>query len=139
MSCSEPVSSEAYCLAEGWSRGERTCTLPFVHPAWGSQQAAPTEEAVPPNSDGGAISRRAARCRGLGSSKVAADHDLGLDDSLASEHDVLGANESCLAGDFIARVLQAAQRRERQSWWQGDICSRVFPYGLDILAPGWSS
>jgi hypothetical protein len=41
-----------------------------------------------------------------GTGEVAADHGLGLDDRLAAEHDVLGADKVRLAGHLVARVLR---------------------------------
>lgn len=82
----------------------------LVDPAGGPQQHGAREEAVSADGDGGGVCRRGVAARGRGrrrggADEVAADHDLGLDDGLAAEHDVLGADEDGLAGDLVAGVL----------------------------------
>lgn len=81
----------------------------LVHAAGGTQQGAPGEEAVAADGDGGVAGRGAGR-RGRGgrggcSGEVAADHDFGLDDGLAAEHDVLSSDEDSPAGHLVAGVL----------------------------------
>lgn len=81
---------------------------PLVHSPWGPETAASAEEAVSADGDGGVVGGGGgARGRrgGDGSGQVAADHNLGLDDCLAAEHDVLRADEGGFSGDLVARVL----------------------------------
>jgi hypothetical protein len=79
--------------------------VPFVQATRWSQAAPPTQEAVTPYRYGCVVRGRARLRRCLdGPDEVAADHDFRLDDGLAAEHDVLGADERGLASDLVARV-----------------------------------
>lgn len=81
---------------------------PLVHSPGGPETAASAEEAVSADGDGGVVGGSGGAGRrwgGDGSGQVAADHNLGLDDCLAAEHDVLGADEGGFSGDLVARVL----------------------------------
>lgn len=83
--------------------------IPLVHPSWGPQTATSAEEAVPADGDGGVGCRGASAGTAGGSCEVAADHDLLLDDGLAAEHDILGADQGSFASHLVAGVLYAAQ------------------------------
>ena len=88
-------------------RSSRLCA-PFVYASWGSQTATLAEKTVTADGDGGIASRCAgagARGRLRGSIKVTPDHGFCLDDRLASEHDVLGADQDRLPGHLVACVL----------------------------------
>ena len=112
-------------LASNWSdhqrpdTGQRTArNRPLVQPPRGTQTAAAAQKAVASDGDGGAARGGAAGRlgRGLdGPDEVAADHDVGLDDRLAAEHDVLGADERGFARHLVSRVR------------------------LNVLSPRWSS
>lgn len=84
----------------------------LVHSPRRAQHHAPAQEAVPADGDGcvGGGGAAAAGCRGggggRGSDEVAADHDVGLDDGLAAEDNVLRADEDGFAGDLVASVLE---------------------------------
>lgn len=83
-------------------------SVPFVKPTGGTQTAPSAEETVATNCDGSIASGRASGRGGRGwkrSDEVAADHDFLLDDRLAAEHDVLGADERSFARHLVARVL----------------------------------
>lgn len=81
---------------------------PFIHASWRAQTATLAKEAVAANSNGGVAGggRPGARAGDGCARKVTSDHGVLHNDSLASQHDVLGADESGLAGDLVARVLQ---------------------------------
>jgi len=73
------------------------------------------------------------------SDKVAADHDFLLDDRLAAEHDVLGANERGFPGHFVARVLCGCRVQHSRNCRATDSVLTVSMYSplgglLDILA-----
>lgn len=87
----------------------------LVQAAGGAEEHAAREEAVAADGDGGGARGRRGR-RGRGAHQVAADHDLGLDDRLAAEHDVLRAHEDGLAGDLVARVLCGGGAVSWRSW-----------------------
>lgn len=57
----------------------------------------------------GASTRRRLGC--CCSNEIASDHDFGLDDGLAAQHDVLRTDEDGLAGDLVTGVL--VERRDR--------------------------
>ncbi|KAI6748734.1 hypothetical protein HG531_007681 [Fusarium graminearum] len=82
------------------------CEGALVHAARWTQQDAPCEEAVSAYGNSSVVGWGAARGRcGDGTSEVAADHDFGLDDGFAAEHDVLGSDEDGFTGDFVTCVL----------------------------------
>lgn len=83
------------------------CKDAIVQTAGRAQNDAAGEKAVSADGDGGAAGGRGAG-RGRGADEVAADHDFGLDDRLAAQHDVLRADEVGLARDLVARVLERA-------------------------------
>lgn len=88
---------------------------PLVHSSGGPQTAALAEEAVAADGDGGvAGGGRAPGAGGEdGAGEIASDHGVLHDDGLATQHDVLGADEGGFAGDLVARVLQTEARRVR--------------------------
>jgi hypothetical protein len=55
-----------------------------------------------------------------------------LDDRLAAEHDVLGADERGLARYFVARVLRAPRFRE---WFKFDRGLRVWELTVSMYSP----
>lgn len=69
------------------------------------QARTPAQKAVPTNGDGRLALCRRRRARSRRTSQVTSDHDLGLNDGLATQHDVLRADEDGLAGNLVARVL----------------------------------
>lgn len=69
------------------------------------QARTPAQKAVPTNGDGRLALCRRRRARSRSTSQVTSDHDLGLNDGLATQHDVLRADEDGLAGNLVARVL----------------------------------
>lgn len=73
------------------------------------EQHGAREEAIAADGDGGGVWRRGVsarrRRRCAGADEIASDHDFGLDDGLAAEHDVLRADEDGLSGDLVAGVL----------------------------------
>ena len=82
--------------------------IPFVYTSRRSQTAPLAEETITTDGDGSVAAGCAgagARGRLGGSVKVTPDHSLRLDDCLASEHNVLGADQDRLPGHLIARVL----------------------------------
>lgn len=102
---------------------------PFVQAARRTEQHASRQEAVAADGDGGGARGRGGRGRGGGADEIAADHDFGLDDGFAAQHDVLGADEDGFAGDFVACVLEVVRWGGRGNWVRrGDVrfrCSRL--------------
>jgi hypothetical protein len=82
------------------------CEGALVHAAWWTQQDAPCEETVSTYGDGSVVGWGASggRC-GDGACEIASDHDFGLDDGFAAEHDVLGSDEDGFTCDFVTGVL----------------------------------
>lgn len=73
------------------------------------------QEAVAADGNSSAVHRcRGTAGRGRRSHKVAANHDLWLNDRLAAEHDVLSTDENRLAGDLVARVLRESKCQQRR-------------------------
>lgn len=89
---------------------------PFVHASWRAQTATLAKKAVAANGNGGIAGGSRSRA-GAGDScarKIASDHGILHNDSLASEHDVLCADERGLAGDLVARVLRVDMSVSRE-------------------------
>lgn len=72
------------------------------------------QKAISTDGNGGGIRWSGASARrrlgGCCSNEIASDHDFGLDDGLAAQHDVLRTDKDGLARDLVAGVLD---RRDR--------------------------
>ncbi len=116
--------------------------VPFVHPTGRSKTASSVQKAVPADGHGCIAARRCCARRGRGgwdeARQIAAYHSLGLDDRLAAEHNVLGADQVCLAGDLVAGILECFALAWGQD--QGSVTgSYRSTHRLDILSFGRST
>lgn len=81
--------------------------IPLVQSPRGPQTAAAAQKGVAANGHGGVVGGGAGGGLGGGldgAHEVAADHDVGLDDGLAAQDDVLRAHQRRLARHLVARV-----------------------------------